>query len=52
MEEEAERDEAALKTRISEDDGGDASNILRLPSADVRKKSDETILNSSTKISE
>jgi hypothetical protein len=34
VEEEAERDEAALKTRISADDGGDASNILPLPSAD------------------
>ena len=33
VEEEAERDEAALKTRISADDGGDASNVLRLPSA-------------------
>jgi len=31
QEDEAERDEAALKTRISADDGGDASNILRLP---------------------
>jgi len=34
QEDEAERDEAALRTRISADDGGDASNILPLPSAD------------------
>ncbi|MGC2574841.1 MAG: hypothetical protein WA364_25280 [Candidatus Nitrosopolaris sp.] len=31
VEEEAERDEAALKTRISADDGGDASNCSTMP---------------------